>query len=312
MRHLSASPSKRRVLQSIAAVSVTAVAGCVNPFFGRGDSCGAGTDFSATPATDADVATYASSNVGDLAPIVGRLVEDALAEGETSYSSYHEPDLHTEYVVRDGEQTYYRVAVQAGESVETTGYRYEVAFGDDVPAPADGDRVVAFADLPRPDRESFLGVLGKKAAGVGKASGAHFTVTFAYADEATQERSAFVPRTDVDYVRWQGTDLRLTFDEEHPVSVVTYSITADRIAESTAEFADRVLEDQGVVLDGLSADQRDIVEQAIDGGYSTCKPYSEAFHDILKRLSTGEHDFASFVRYAGTWYISRVSEWHDD
>lgn len=312
MPHPPVRPSRRRVIRSASALGVTAATGCLGPFFGIDDSCGAGTDFSATPVTDADVATRASSTVGELAPIVSRLVEDALAGAKPSFSGYYEPAPRTEYVVRDGEQTYYRVAVQAGDSVGTTGYRYEVAVGDDVPAPADGDEVVAFADLPRPDRESFRLALGEGAARVGTARSIRFSVTFAFADEATQERSAFVPRTDVDYVRWQDTDLRLTFAEERPASVVTYSITADRVAESTAAFADLVLEDRGVVLDGLPADQRDIVEQAIDGGYSACKPHPEAFQDLLERLSTGEHDFASFVRYAGTWYRSSVSEWHDD
>ena len=51
------------------------------------------------------------------------------------------------------------VDVAADAHVETTGYRYAVAFGDDVPAPAPGDAVREFAALPVPDHESLLGAL---------------------------------------------------------------------------------------------------------------------------------------------------------
>jgi hypothetical protein len=90
---------------------------------------------------------------------------------------------------------------------------------------------------------------------------------------------------------------------------VTYTVTAEAVARSTGTFVDRVLDRQGVVLDGLSTEQREVVEAAIDGGYDACEPYSEAFDGLLDRLSTGEYDWASFVRYEGTWYVAEVSQW---
>lgn len=282
------------------------MAGCLGAAFG--DSCTAGTDFSMDPATDAHVANSVSSNVAHLPPIATQVVTDAIPSGTVTHRSYYELNLHDEYVVRDGEPTYYRVEVTAGEHAETTGYHYDVAFGDDVPVPGDGDRVVGFEDLPKSDRESFLGAVGAKAK-LRKADGAQFGVTFAYTEDTTHDRSAFVPRTNIDYVRWQGKDMRITFDEERSVPVVTYTISTARVAESTAAFVDHVLEESGVVLDDLTADQQDIVEQAIDGGYDACEPYSDAFGQLLDRLSTGEHGFTSFVRYHDTWYFAHVRQW---
>lgn len=306
MQRPRAAPSRRRLLQSAGLFGVSALAGCLGPFFG--DSCVAGTDFSMDPATDAHVANHVSSNAVDLPAIAERVVSDALADGEATYRGHYEPNVHADYVVTDGSPNYYRVDVRAGEHVETTGYRYDVAFGDDVATPASGDRVYEFADLPASDREAFLGALGAKAK-IRAAKGARFSVVFAFTDETARERSAFVPPTDTGYVRWQGKTLRLTFAEERPASVVTYTVAAEQVAESTPAFVDHVLAERGIELTGLSAEQRDIVEQATDGGYDACEPYSDAFAGLLEKLSTGEHDFASFVRYDGTWYFASVSQW---
>lgn len=103
--------------------------------------------------------------------------------------------------------------------------------------------------------------------------------------------------------------MQITFDEEQSVSVVTYTISTDRVAESTAAFVDHILEERGIVLDGLTADQQDIVEQAIDDGYNGCEPYSDAFGQLLDRLSTEEYGFTSFVHYRDTWYFVHVRQW---
>ena len=144
---------------------------------------------------------------------------------------------------------------------------------------------------------------------LGKANSAEFPVTFVELDETTRERSAFVPRSDVEYVSWQGKEMRVTFEEERSVSVGTYTVTAERIAESTAAFANHVLDNEGLALDGLTADHRAIVEQAIDDEYDACEPYSDAFRQLLERLSVGEDEFVSFVRYDGAWYFVQVFQW---
>lgn len=199
MRRPPESPSRRRVLQSAAAFSTAGMAGCLGSVFG--ESCTAGTDFSMDTATDAHVANSVSSNVTGLPPIAKQVVTDAIPSGTVTHRSYYELNVHDEYVVRDGEPTYYRVKITAGEHAETIGYYYDVAFGDDVPVPGDGDRVVDFADLPEPDRESFLEALEAKAK-LRKVNGGQFGVTFAYTEETMRDRSAFVPQTDIDYVRW--------------------------------------------------------------------------------------------------------------
>ena len=298
--------SRRRILQSAAAFSTAGMAGCLGSVFG--DSCTAGADFTMDPATDAHIANSVSSNVADLPPLAEQVVTDTIPTGTATYRSYYELNVHDAYVVRDGEPIYYRVTVEAGDHAETTGYRYDIAFGDDVPAPSDGDRVVDFEALPQPDRKSFLGVLGAKAK-LRKADGARFGVTFAYTEEPTRNRSAFVPRTDIAYVRWQGKNMQVTFNEKQSVSIVTYTVSTTRVADSTAAFVDHILEESGIVLADLTADQQDVVAQAIDGGYNACEPYSDAFRQLLDRLSTGEHDFVSFVRYRDTWYFADVSQW---
>lgn len=294
------------MLRSAGVLGSCALAGCLGSPFG--DACSAGTDFTLEATTDDGIAAHVSATVAELPPVAGRIADEALADGETTYRSYHEPGIHEDFVRREGESAYYRLDVSASEHVETTGYRYEFALGEDVGTPARDDRVLGFADLPPPDRESILAAVGPKAR-LAEARGARFPVVFAYVDGATRERSAFVPPVGTTYLRWQGRTLRVTFAEERPATVVTYAITAEPVARSTSALVDRVLDRRGVVLDDLSAEQRDVVEAAIDGGYDACEPYSDAFAGLLDRLSTGEHDFASFVRYEGTWYVARVSQW---
>lgn len=308
MRTSATAPSRRRMLRSTGVVGAAALAGCLGSPFG--DSCTAGADFSMEAASDADVARTVSSPVKELPPVAKRVITAALAgDGEKTYRGVYEPDVHAEYVARPADSTYHRVRVRAGDHVETTGYRYEVAFGDDVPTPRDRREVLDFTDLPTPDRDAFLGAMGASVEKLRRMNGGQFSVVFAYPDARTRERSPFVPSTGTRYVRWEGRLLRVAFAEERPAEVVTYAVTTERVATSTAAFADLVLDAQGVVLDGLSAEQRDVVEQAIDGEYSACEPYSEAFRGLRDRLSIGEHEFASFVRYDGRGYVTELAEW---
>lgn len=296
---------RRALLTSLAASSI-GMAGCVGPLLG--DSCGAGADFSMDPATDTRVANAVSSSLAGRSLITQRVVNEAITSGETTYRGHYKPDLYTEYVVRDGDPTYFRIEIHEESSTNLTGYRYVFAFGSDVSTPSNRDRVIDFDALSKSDRESIQGAVGGES-NFGKANSAEFSVTFVELDEATREPSAFVPRSDVEYVSWQGKEMRVTFKEECSVSVGTYTVTAERIAESTAAFANHVLDNEGLVLNGLTADQRTIVEQAIDDEYDACEPYSNAFDKLLERLSIGDGEFVSFVRYDGSWYFVQVFQW---
>uniref|UniRef100_A0A8A2VED9 Uncharacterized protein n=2 Tax=Haloterrigena alkaliphila TaxID=2816475 RepID=A0A8A2VED9_9EURY len=254
---------------------------------------------------DAHVSNEYSTPLEFLSPVTRSLVADAIDDGDATRRGYYAPDVHTEFVSTTPKRTYYRVTTGAHDRASTTGYEYALEFGNGMRGPTDDDTVYRFDALPAHDRESLLGVIGIGHR-VRDGHGTTLSVVFAYEREREREQSVFVPETDVQYVRWEGIPLRITFDGERSVSVADHTVTAERVADSTTAFAERLFETRGVVLDDLTAAQRDIVSQARNGMYEACKPHSDGFADLLDRLTLAGGEFASFARYEGDWYFAAV------
>jgi hypothetical protein len=98
------------------------------------------------------------------------------------------------------------------------------------------------------------------------------------------------------------------------VTVERFLIDVETVAETAAAFAALVYERYGVDLDGrgLSAEQRDIVETAIDEGYDECAPYSDAYADlqaVLGRDDTDGDRRVDYANYEEQWYAVQLSEY---
>lgn len=117
----------------------------------------------------------------------------------------------------------------------------------------------------------------------------------------------FVPGRNEVYLEWRDTWLRLTFEGQRTVEITSTVVATELVAESPAEFRDYIASEDGVVLDSPTSDQREIFAAAMNGTYTECKPYSDAFTDVREQLSTRDDRPVLLVRYLGDWYFARLS-----
>lgn len=285
-------------------IGLSLAGGCLVP--SRTDSCPDGRGLSLDAASEAHVSNEFSTPLDGLSYATRTVVSDALDadDGRAADRGYYPPDPPTPYVVEGSEPRYYGIETTDREVAEAPGYAYTVDTVDE-PSSADGDRIRPFAELPLHDRESLRSAVGN--AGLIHAPHyAPFSVTFAYERGDARDRSAFVPEADGRYLRWDDVLLRLRFDERRTVAITSATVATELVAESPAAFRAHVGGERGVVLDSLSSRQREIVERAIDGEYSECRPYSEAFGDLRRRFSTSDDGVAPLARYDADWYFATL------
>jgi hypothetical protein len=127
-----------------------------------------------------------------------------------------------------------------------------------------------------------------------------------------------VPESEYAAVTYRGGRLTVSVGSRVPdAELHTYRVERETVADSREAFvrqaSDEVLE-QGVVLDdgSLTADQRDLLEAAIDAerSYDECieEGGSEALRALTSRIFGVEWPNPSwrvretFVRYDGAWY----------
>ncbi|WP_143420887.1 hypothetical protein [Halorubrum halodurans] len=218
-----------------------------------------------------------------------------------SYYSLHPPK---EYVVTESTD-FYRVEATDLDATETTGYAYAVDLDVDGSSLPDDARVHALPDLPAHDRESLLGAVGDPH--LLHAPHYSFSPVFAYEHEGLRDRSMFVPETDGRHLRWNDVLLRLVFDERRTVEITSTTVSTELVAESPEAFFSHVRGERGTVLDPLTDRQRDVVAQAIEGTYTECRPYSDAFGGLRGQLSDEGGRHHALARYDGDWYFVHLS-----
>ncbi|WP_066411132.1 hypothetical protein [Halorubrum aethiopicum] len=299
---------KRRAVLAAVGVTGLSTAGClrVPGRDGRSDSCADGTHFSLQRVTASHVQNEFTTYIESLPYATRTLVARAL-ESETgaatsrSYYSLHPPK---EYVVTESTD-FYRVEATDLDATETTGYVYSVDLDVDESSLPNDTRIHAFTDLPAHDRESLLSAVGNPH--LLHAPHYSFSAVFAYENEELRDRSMFVPETDSRHLRWNDVLLRLVFDERRTVEITSTTVSTELVAGSPEAFFGHIRRERGTVLDPLTDRQRDVITQAIDGTYTECRPYSDAFGDLRGQLTDedGRHD--ALARYDGDWYFVHLS-----
>jgi hypothetical protein len=296
---------RRQALQSVtaslAAALTAGLAGCsqLTPSFG----CGEGTTLRLRRATPDDVARRSASDLDSMLAFDRRIAEEAIADGESTYDAVSRQFRRSiEFVSSEG--VFYRLTHTAGNPVTTSGTVYRIVRNESVDDEATASQTVPFAELSDADQKTLLTQLGSiKRLKVGAEFDHEFVA--AYPDESTREASLLVPEFDGEFVEVEGVPVRLVFVETREVPVTTYTVTAEQVAESPSAFMDVVLgEGDYPTLDNLSAEQRDIIETAIEEEYDECAPYSEAYEDLLNRLGGSDWRVqrAPYATYEGEWY----------
>ena len=285
-----------------ATASLTSLSGCLTD--DSRDSGRAETVLRLDEATPTGVSNEFSTPV-DFVGHAGRAAaRTAIGDGVGTVDGYYGPGVSAPYVVTDDAE-YYRIETETVDSVAAPAHAYTVEV-DAVEAFLFGPpSSVSFADLPNHDRDTVLDALGD-ASLVHAPHYPPFEVTFAYASAARRERSLFVPGNDGQRVEWDDELLRFAFDGEQSVELRTVAVRADRVASSQRDFRRAVGEERGRSIDDPTADQRAVLDAAIDSEHAEAPPHSDAFAAVIDAIATDE-GVAPLVRYDDDWYFARLA-----
>jgi hypothetical protein len=224
--------------------------------------------------------------------------------GEATSRGYYSPQTAKEYVVTESED-YYHVETTDFDAVETAGYEYSVGIGVDESSISNTTHIYSFADLSAHDRESLRSAVGDPH--LLHAPHYSFSAIFAYENEEQRHQSMFVPETDSHYFRWNDVLLRLVFDEQRTVEITSTTVSTELVAESPEEFFRYIRGERGTVFGPLTDQQRGIITQAIEGTYTECRPYSNAFSDLHRQLTDEDNRHNALARYDDNWYFVHLS-----
>jgi len=224
-----------------------------------------------------------------------RIVRSAVENGSATASGTRPPLDVDRPVAFDG--AYYELS----RTRTRIGDRLRVTVKVDPGASAPDAATIAFADLPAPDGTLF-GRIVPPPEGREGAVGAS-----AIYDDADREASVLVPEAEYGAVERDGERFPFEVLGSDEVAAHEYRYEATGVAEDAAAFADRVRSEHLFELSDLSDAEREIVDEAIDGGYYDGS-VSDAFSSLAERFRARDavepSDWGGefLVRYRGTDY----------
>lgn len=114
-------------------------------------------------------------------------------------------------------------------------------------------------------------------------------------------------------ISYEGDTYPVGVDGTESVTIETYRYTASVVANDSAAYADRLRERYLFTLSGLSEEERQVVETAIDETYYAEATDDEAFRSVLETfqrheaVQQNEYEGSWLVRYDGTVYLADLS-----
>lgn len=274
---------RRHYLATTAALLAGPLAGCAHPT----------AILEMDTVSDAEIAERASRTV-TRHPAHRDVVADAVENGTanaTGRSPPLEPGLPVEY-----EGRYYELDVTETDRREATEYGISIDYDPGTATP--GGEVVDYAELPAVDRAAMDSLLPPPEDANG-GDGTDFGVAHAYSEEEAAA-SVLVPEQEYDAVRYEGEHYPIRTDDGRTVTVSDYRYRATAVAATAAEYAAWVRESYRFTLSGLSDAEREVVEQAIDGGYHEGS-VEDAFASVARRFH--DHEPVKGRDGGGNWLV---------
>ena len=264
-------PTRRHVLAGLAAGTLAAVAGCVEP-----DGV-----LDMDPADDAELAERATDSIrpddADRVPVMEALA----ADGETTVEGERPPIGSTrrgiERPIRfDG--VVYGLELEQVDERERTVYRFRLSVSDE---PADID----LEELPAVDRrllEEPMVDLARHAAATDEEPDRLELERFYDDDE--REASALVPDGGPTHVAVREDAVVRVGVSETTATVGSFRYTATELAGTLAAYGERIRAEYGFELDELEEAERAVVEEAIESTYFADGTDDAAFESVARRL----------------------------
>ncbi|EMA12887.1 hypothetical protein [Haloarcula marismortui] len=191
------------------------------------------------------------------------------------------------------DETFYEVSETPLESNEVTVYEVRIDFD-----PADSTAEIgeiAYEELPAVDRQRLDPIISDD----NPPSGDGYDVGIGYGTAAeVGDGSAFVPERQYDIIVHDGDRYRVTVSTR-TTTETKYRYEATEVASGVDSFADQIRDQYLFTLTGLSEAEREVVEEAIDGGYFQD---DEAFRSVTDRIR--EHEGIEVTDSYGTWLLA--------
>jgi len=276
-----------RLLGLAALALLVALAGCGGP----------AASLSMTELSDRELADRSSIDTTDLSHDSRSVAVGAVENGSTNASGQRPPFDPALPVRHEGR--YYNVSDTVVGSRQATRYDIEVTVAS---ANATGE-TVAYEDLPAVDRRVLAGPLARP---IDEDDSPTVGVSRAYTAAEVNE-SRLVPDPEFDYVTDDGERYRVAVTGSRPDTVETYLYTATEVAETHGAYADYLRDRYLFSFTDLSAEERDVVEEAVDGEYQNDDELTPAFRSLVDRFrahrGVTEDEFEDGDYYGGQYLV---------
>jgi hypothetical protein len=269
---------RRRVLAGGAAAVSTVLAGCAHP----------AVVLDMDDASSSDIADEVSATV-DAGSVEARVLADAIANGSATRRGRTDLFYGDDPVRFDG--AFYDVTVTELDTETVTVYEVRLDFD---PADATPDRgEIAYRDLPAVDRERLAPLVSRD-----HPTSDGYDVGFEYGTASDHpNESVLVPDQQYDIVVHDGDPIRVAVETDTGTES-EYRYEATEVAASVDTYADRIQDRYLFTLAGLSESEREVVQNAIDGGHFTD---NDAFQSVVDRIR--HHDGITVDDFYGTWLL---------
>ncbi|MBZ6496817.1 hypothetical protein [Natrinema longum] len=269
---------RRQFLASGTALLSVAVAGCVHPAVVLDMDEATATDITNEVSITADPGSEEYS-----------VVSSALENGSATRRG--RSDLFDPADTVRVDDSFYEVSETRLGSSEVTVYEVRIDFD-----PADSTAElgeIEYGDLPEVDHQRLEQIVSEDPP---TQDGDDIGIEYGTAEEVGNE-SVFVPEQQYDIMVHDGNRYRIGVDSR-TASEAEYRYEVTEVAPDVETFADQVREQYLFTLSGLSDAEKEVVEEAIDGGYFQD---DDAFQSVIDRIR--DHEGISVDDFYGTWLL---------
>jgi|APHM01.1.fsa_nt_gi hypothetical protein len=269
--------------------------------------CSSQGSLSMEPADNETLTEEASLDDERLQPGTERaLLDRVLANGSTTVTDT-EPPFDRDLPFRhDG--GFYNVSHTATGSQQG----YEVTIPVDYNASSVSGDVVGYEELPAVDQTALEPLLTRPERPDGLLEPGYDTaIETAYTEPETEE-SVLVREQTYDAVRYEGETYPLE-TQTTPESLTVYRYESTLVAETVDGYAATLRDRYAFELSGLSEDERDVLESALDDTKRIDSDDNQGFDSLVDRFRdrqpvTGGGDSGTFlVRYDGQLYVTEIN-----
>lgn len=272
---------RRQFLVSGALLATASLAGCAHPEV----------VLDLQDATAEDIADEVSITVDpgtEEFPVVSSAVENA-STTRSGRSDLFDPDD----IVRLDDSFYAVSETRLGTS-EVTVYDVIIDFEPENTTLEYGE--IEYDDLPETDRERLSLIIAEEET-IPRQEDEDVGVDYGTAGEIGNQ-SVLVPDQKYDILRHEGNLYRVSVDARSATET-EYQYEVTEVAPDVESFAEGVREQYLFRLEGLSEDERKVVEEAIDGGYFED---TDAFRSVIDLIR--EYDGIEVAEFYGTWLLA--------